>query len=556
MAKLINLKLEEFSIVAGPDLQPANPEAKAWLYKASSSSSVKEKEDDMKVTKTANPGGGNNNAPQPESLASVIGKSVRDAIKGWTRTSSYSSTSQSTEKMEEDATAHPAAEVATDSGGGSTTIVITDAVAKSVTPTPAQSTAKTDKGAGVAALFSHGRVADAFVKATEADALVKALETSMAPVANAVAALDNRLKAVEKTSTGSRAVPKHASLDPIISDKKGFGDFAKFLVEKSGLTPGQRLSKATISSSGWTYGLSTTEAGQFIDYVFNLSTLLSQIRTVQMPDKKYFIDKIDLGGRVLRKGTPGVDPGDTVSTSNPTQVQLDAKEVVAIVSIGDDTLEDNIEGEAFVEHLLRMIANAAANELEQAALHGDTAVADAGGINDIWDGFYKRAKAGGQVIEAMADANRFWPGANGSKATRLLKRIPVKYRQDYRNLAVLLHNDLYLDYMDELASKGYSEAWTAITGMADVPVRSIKNIRLPLAKTDMGFTYGPGSFTDGTFVMITDLRNLIMGIHRNIKIEPYRQPRKRATDYILSMRGDVQIENPEAIGLYDHAKVA
>jgi hypothetical protein len=534
MAKLINLKLEEFSIVAGPDLQPANPEAKAWLYKASSSSSVKEK-DDMKVTKTANPGGGNNNAP-PESLASVIGKSVRDAIKGWTRTSSYSSTSQSTEKMEEDATVQP--QVATESEGGSTTIVITDAVAKSATPTPAP-TAKTDTA--VAGL---------------ADAVAKAVEGAMAPVATAVAALDNRLKSVEKSSTGSRAVPKHASLDPIISDKKGFGDFAKFLVEKSGLTPGQRLSKATISSSGWTYGLSTTEAGQFIDYVFNLSTLLSQIRTVQMPDKKYFIDKIDLGGRVLRKGTPGVDPGDTVSTSNPTQVQLDAKEVVAIVSIGDDTLEDNIEGEAFVEHLLRMIANAAANELEQAALHGDTAVADAGGINDIWDGFYKRAKAGGQVIEAMADANRFWPGTNGSKATRLLKRIPVKYRQDYRNLAVLLHNDLYLDYMDELASKGYSEAWTAITGMADVPVRSIKNIRLPLAKTDMGFTYGPGSFTDGTFVMITDLRNLIMGIHRNIKIEPYRQPRKRATDYILSMRGDVQIENPEAIGLYDHAKVA
>jgi hypothetical protein len=524
MAKLINLKLDEFSIVAGPDVQPANPEAKAWLYKATS---TKETEDEMKVQKTAAPAGGGSNAPtQPGNLAAVIAKGVGDIVKNWKRTSTYSSTS--TENVEED----PPVQQATSGGDGSTTVVIMDSVAKA-----AAATSSSDLESVVST----------------------AMKAVVQPVTDMIIGLDGRLKTIEKSSLGSRSIPKNASAAGFeIKDNasRGFGEFAKFLVEKSGLTPGQKLSKATISSSGWTYGLSSHESMRFIDYIFELSVLLKKIRTVQMPDKKFNIDKIDLGGKVFRKGTPGTDPGDTVSVNNPTQITLDAKEVVAIVSIGDDTVEDNIEGEAFVDHLLKMIATAGANELEQAAIHADTAVADANGILDIWDGFYKLGKAGGQVTEAMADTNRLWPGTNGAKATKLIKKIPVKYRQDFRNLAVLLANDLYLDYTDELASKGYSEAWTAITGMNDVPIRSIPNIRLPLLRTDMSFTYSATPYTNGTFVMITDLRNLIMGIHREITIEPFRQPRKRCTDYVISMRGDVKIENAEAIGIYDHALVA
>ncbi len=118
-----------------------------------------------------------------------------------------------------------------------------------------------------------------------------------------------------------------------------------------------------------------------------------------------------------------------------------------------------------------------------------------------------------------------------------------------------LHNDLYLDYNDELAGKGYTDAWQAITGIVDVPLRGIKNVRVPMLKTNMSFTHSSTPYTDGTVVICTDLRNLIFGIHRDIRIEPFRQPRKRATDYVLSMRCAVNIENGDAIGIYDHAKV-
>jgi hypothetical protein len=230
------------------------------------------------------------------------------------------------------------------------------------------------------------------------------------------------------------------------------------------------------------------------------------------------------------------------------------------VSIGDDVLEDNIEGDAFVQHLLRMISAAAANQLEQAAMHGDTDVPDAG-ILDRWDGWYKLATPTGQgavaahQIDAMVDTDRYWPGTNAAKATRLIKSLPTKFRQDLRNLALILAPDLYLDYNDELATKGFANAWASITGIQDVPVRGIKHVQMPCMRTDISFTAGGQAHADGTFLMLTDLRNLIFGIHRGIRIEPQRQARKRATDYVLSMRAAVQIENADAVAIYDHAAV-
>jgi hypothetical protein len=523
MAKLRNLKLDEFSIVRGSTKTPANPEAVALVYKAAE----REEGNDLQIKKSE---------PKPaetkqKSLARRLADVIEGVLKAQTTTTVQSSStsqysSEYTETVNSEAGAPPNA-----SGDGSTTIVITDAVEKT-TPAPAPA---------AAAAGQDGDVGE----------VVKAIE----PLAKAVVSIDSRLAKLESRPVGSQQVAKSAGIT--VTDRSGakFPEFTKFLSQASQLSPGQRLTKATITSSGWSYGLSMAEAAVFIDYVVDQSTLLKLCRTVQMPDKKYNIDKIGLGGKVLVKGTPGTDPGDTVSVSGPTQVQLDAEEVIAIVSIGDDTLEDNIEGDAFVQHLLNMIAAAAANELEEAAIHGDTTVPDAG-ILDRWDGWYKLAKAAGaHVVEAMTDTNRYWPGDAAAKATKLLKALPSKYRKDLRNLRCILPEDLYLDYSDELAAHGSSEGFMAITGIKDLSVRSVQHVRVPLLKTDMSFTYSATPYTDGTFVMFTDLRNLIFGIHRGIKIEPFRQPRKRCTDYVLSMRADAQIENGDAIAIYDHAKV-
>ena len=524
MSKLINLRLEEFSIVRGSDKQPANPGATVQAYKCTTKET-----DDMRIQKSTAAAD-----QKPKSLAEKVTDAVRQVVGKGVSTriyeSQYSSQSTSTETMDDGNAGQSAAEPA---GEGGTVVVV---AATQATEKAAPAASNTAEEIGVL--------------------IQRSIEAGLTPVMKQLDGLSGRLAKVEGAPAGSRALKAMTLGGLEVTDNSGaqYPEFTKFLAGVSKLSPGQKLTKATISSSGWTYGLSNIEAGRFIDYLFDLSVLLKKIRTVKMPNVQMKIDKLGLGGNVLVKGTPGVDPGDTVSVSGPTQVLLNASEVLAIVSIGDDTLEDNIEGDAFVQHLLTMVAASAANELDQAAMHGDTGTADTG-ILDRWDGYYKLAKAnGGHVIDAMSDANRYWPGTAGAKATKLIKSLPVKYRQDYRQLAMILHNDLYLDYQDELSTKGYSEAWTAITGMLDVPIRSIQNLRMPMLKTNMNFTSGT-AYTDGTIVMLTDLRNLIFGLHREIRIEPFRQPRKRCTDYVLTMRAAAAIENGDAISIYDHAKV-
>jgi|GEM_PF-712491 len=520
MGQLSNLLLEEFSIVRGADVQPANPGAVALVYKSTSTTKPKEK---AVMAETAAPA-----QPKKKTRGQQIAEILSKVLKKGTTVyeSSYTSTSNSkaTETVIPDDPTMPG----DDDDDSPTVIIINDSA-------PVEKAAPDETGDGTA--------------------LAKALE----PLTKAVTGIDTRLAAVEKLSTGSRQLGKglNGGGAPTGGDGMKFPEFTKFLEARSELSAGQRLTKATLTSSGWSYGLGYVEAGNFIDYIVDQSVVLKQCRTIKMPLSRYPIDKIGLGSTVLVKGTPGTDPGDTVSLSGPTQVLLQAQEVLAIVSIGDDTLEDNIEGDAFVQHLLGMIARSASNELETAAMLGDTAVADTG-IKDRWDGWYKQAKAGGaHVIEGMADADRYWPGTGpvAKKMTKLLKAIPSKYRMDLKMLRAILHNDLYLDYNDAIASLNYVNAFASVAGVADLPIRGVPNLQMPMLSTSQSFTYSATPYTNGTFVMVTDIRNLIFGIHREIKIEPFRQPRKRCTDYVLSMRADVKIENPDAIGIYDHAQV-
>ena len=523
MAKTKNLVLEEFSIVRGSELQPANPGAVALAYKAQPKTKESTEMDENTQATAAK-----------KSLAGQVADAVKAALSKAqvVRTSEHSYVSQSTSREVTD-------DGGAEAGGGTTTIVISDASAVEKAA-PQAEPAQVTKAASTAQGEDAPNVADTVTAA-------------VTPLAQAVEKLTDRLDKVEKSSVGSGVVKTAATVSP--NAKTQFPAFKAFLEQQ---TPGQRLSKAVISAQNWTYGLSVDEAQAFLQNIVDESTLLKRIRTVFMNSPVKNIDKVGLGSKVLVKATPGVDPGDTVSISGPTQIQLVSKEIIGIVSVGDDTLEDNIEGEAFMQTLMGMIARAAANEIEQAAIHGDTAVAD-DFLLDRWNGFYKKAVAGGcHRVEAMADSDRYWPGTNGVKATRLLKALPTKYRQDLRTLGWILHPDVYLDYNDELATKGYSEAFASITGIRDVPLRGIQNVQVPLLKTDMAFSYGtpePTAYTNGTIVMLTDLRNLIIGLQRQIRIETQRSARKRATDFVLTMRGDVQIENPDAIALYDHALV-
>jgi hypothetical protein len=60
---------------------------------------------------------------------------------------------------------------------------------------------------------------------------------------------------------------------------------------------------------------------------------------------------------------------------------------------------------------------------------------------------------------------------------------------------------------------------------------------------------------DGADVILTPKNNLVVGVQRDITIEPERKPSLRRTDYIFTMRVDFQVLNPAMSVIMKNAKV-
>lgn len=390
----------------------------------------------------------------------------------------------------------------------------------------------------------------------------------------------------------------------------------------------ETLSKAAITSGSFTggIGLSEEEADRFIDFVIDESGLKDQVRLERMNTESKKIDVINLGGTVLKPGVAAVDPGETVSIST-RQIELNAKEVIAIVRISDDTLEDNIQGDAFAEHLLGMIARAAGNEFEDALLYGrQLSPGTPTFIDQLWQGWISEALDNGHVVDAAGAgfSDRF---IDREKLSALVKSIPTKFRRNKRNMNLTMADDIDQDWADQvLAPRETPQGDNAITGASPNMYRSISFRPSGLVRTDRPvLVSGGGSTTmdagepaaetaisvvdeanfaaadkvvvargtaleetvtvastagglvtidapglkfthaaattfeeatlDGTDVLLADYRNLILGIQRDVRLEPDRLPRLRATDWVLTMRVDAKVEEPDALGLLKSLQV-
>lgn len=391
------------------------------------------------------------------------------------------------------------------------------------------------------------------------------------------------------------------------------------------LNNSELINKSAITSGSFqgAVGLSVEEANQFVDYMKDESVLIKNCRLEPMKSATKKIDRLGIGTKILKPAVAATDSGETVGITSG-QIILSAKEIIAVARISDDTLEDNIEGEAFTSHLLSLIGAQAANDLEEAAITGNARVS-AVEVVDMFDGWLKRAR-GGHVINALEDQDRYMGLTKLSKA---IKTLPNKFKARRNEMGFINSPNLAQDYVDILGGRNTGMGDAAIMGAAplsygkvpfvevglmpeDLPVSSgiettlaadaaadatvfkVDSVdglaaggRLALGTQDSA-TYevltiqavgtagagGTGVTTvehsayahataaaatlvdeDGTPLIFTHMKNLIMGIHRDIRIEPQRWARLRATDFVLTMRLDIQMENPDMVVLYDNLKV-
>jgi hypothetical protein len=141
--------------------------------------------------------------------------------------------------------------------------------------------------------------------------------------------------------------------------------------------------------------LEAEEADRFIDYVVDESVMKNSARVIKMTKETKNVRALGLGSsRFLYPGST-FSSSDYLKTLTDQKIPLVSKKLRGCVAIFDDDLEDNIERDAFADHVMRMVAKRIANELDEIFWIGDTA--SIGGFantdaRSLFDGWRYRIK--------------------------------------------------------------------------------------------------------------------------------------------------------------------
>lgn len=320
------------------------------------------------------------------------------------------------------------------------------------------------------------------------------------------------------------------------------------------------ISTSTIGTAPSGGGLLAPEqSNRFIDYMWNATTLGAQVRKVKMRANEMELDRMAVGERVVRLATEAVDDAVNVKVAF-AKVSLTTQKLRLDWELSSESLEDNLEGEAFEDHVARLLSAQAANDIEDLAINGDV-----NNTNDAlyksFDGWRKRLYAGANVVDANnAELDR-------AVFHRALRAMPRKFMARRGALRWYTSAGLLTDYVHNFetveadntnrpyiaqaerdqsigsdVTPGYNPGWSPTAPYG------IRAQEVPLFPE---YEVGGDTRSD---VWLVDPNNLIWGVKREIQV--YRQfvPRKDTIEYTMFTRVGCSIENPNAAVLVKNVK--
>ena len=365
--------------------------------------------------------------------------------------------------------------------------------------------------------------------------------------------------------------------------------------------------------------LNNEQADTFIDYVVDESAILKASRVVRMSKPTKTIGKIGISDKILYPAQRGQALDESKrTTATPDSIQLVSKEVLGEVRIYDDELEDNIEGDAFKTHMMQMIAKKVANQLEKVSLYSRK-IANPTDLMQMFDGFVKHIETSGNVVDAsvgftdknidkkkLASLRKSIP----TKFRSILNKIyisddlaidfEVKYEATQNEVNRRGAFGVEFTKANHLATErpvavsgGFSSTLTAsvvagaksivVTDETGASVGDVITLNLwkdkEFSSEVASINAGTNTITfedeipfaidhtkadenkvvetvlEGADVIMTPDYNFIYGIQRDITIEPDRVAKLRCTDFVISMRLDFQVENPQMAGILKNVAV-
>ncbi|PRT38265.1 phage major capsid protein [Bacillus wiedmannii] len=195
----------------------------------------------------------------------------------------------------------------------------------------------------------------------------------------------------------------------------------------------ERVEKAAMTTSGMNAGLlSPEQSKEFFRMAFD-STPFSQLhRKATRKAKQGELDKIAIGGRILRKKTENSDDGYRAGVET-SKIEYNTKPIRLPWEITEELLRENIEGEGYEDTVMQLMSTQTGIDLEDLHWNGDMDSSDPFlNINDGWLKKIKKSKTSHIVDHAKlvtgtgeaATANGFGKGSIFS----LSSAMPNKYK--------------------------------------------------------------------------------------------------------------------------------
>jgi len=328
---------------------------------------------------------------------------------------------------------------------------------------------------------------------------------------------------------------------------------------------------STLSGNGLLY---PDQANRFLDYMWDATILAKTARTIRMRSNTTEIDRVAVGQRIMTvaqeenprdfvaaTGTYSNANGTTFTAQNATfnKVSLTTRKLRLDWELSAESLEDNIEGPDLEDHIARLMATQAGNDIEDTLING---TGTGSGLMSAFAGFRQLALSNAHVVDAAGY------GLDKTIFNQAIKTMPRKYKQRRNQLRFFTGSNLVQDYLFNLTSmtSGGFNPFDIASGIlrGDVAANDggpgtttpfafgIPVINVPLINETQ--TYN-GSANTGD-LHLTFPQNFIIGIKRDVTLYRLFQPKKDTIEYTLFIRVGCVMENYDAHVIVKNIAVA
>ena len=304
------------------------------------------------------------------------------------------------------------------------------------------------------------------------------------------------------------------------------------------------LEKADLALADLTSGgglLQPAQAQKFIRILIDESVILKQGTVVPMKSPKQLIEKVRFGGRILRAGSESAAlPAGDRTKPDLSQVELDAQLFKAEVRLNNEVLEDSIERGQLRQTIMQMMAEAISRDMDEVIIRGDKTSTDP--FLAKLDGVLKQATS--HVVDAQNQT------LNKGVLRDMLKSMPSPFLRNKREMRFFTSVDATIDYRDSIADRATAVGDKALQEDTDVTYSGVPLMDVPLFPENLG---AGGNLTNA---ILTDPKNINIGIWRNIRVETDKLVSDGVLIIVATLRFDARYAEETAVVKTVNVRVA